>query len=383
MKLKYTALSIVLSSCILCFSIQSSEALAASSFIINTLSTTGEGKINQSHGKQTKAFMIFQPAGWVGYAYPPHKETSYPYNFRHAFTWPKDGGVNSFINRSSAIYLKQMEQIKSLSPNIAVAALIMPDVEGGMVTCFNGQMSQRVAVCNSGQLMTTKQLIPHVKHAAWMKGLQVAPFFSITNLDPIPAGKTKGQYTLEKLKHLTEWWMGQLDGTAVKTSEGKVVILTESINSGLELGSAEQAAVINYMNSRSDILWVDNLANADQNPAIAANNVLRSGANSDIASQEWLKSIWGDRYRYHHINKIADCRLYVNSCTRSPAHGEVKYSSEEDRLKTLNIIPHHAGSYPIVISQWNEYSEWLVYEPSEYNGLNEYYYLQWRLSQQP
>ncbi len=206
-----------------------------------------------------------------------------------------------------------------------------------------------------GAWTTPKSSLAAVKWAAWMKGIEVAPLISI-NLYDSPNGSSRAALVLQRLKDFVDWYMTTIDKTTLKTTSGKVVVLTEGLpeNTDLQNEAAAKAALASYMNSRTDILWIDNLLLQDGNPESVGSNVYRSAATSDPTGsvQDSLNSIWGGRCLW----------TFLDRCGEVPRH-EPLISLKQFRCRWLNLSSRNPKKYPVIISQWNEYAESHVFEP--------------------
>jgi hypothetical protein len=324
----------------------------------NVLSTTGEGNGNNAYGQRINNILIFQAGGWSGLAMGTPGIDS---------TWPLHWGKQGYLEKNNNTLLWQMHEIKNLNKT-AIAVLFMPPSEAassGYGACWDGRwVTDRI--CNGGKWSNPQELFANVKWAAWMKGIQVAPLISINNNDKKTDVKIK-------LTSFVDWYMSTVDNTTLKTVDGKVVILTEGLPGNTKLSDQQKADILSYMGSKTNIFWIDNLV-ADQ-PSATPGNIYRSAATTDTTGsvQDALKSVWGKRYLWH----------FVDRSGKKASDLAANTIPESVRLKWLNIMPHGQNSYPVVISQWNEYSEYLTFEPNMHDGYNEYYYLRWRLGQQP
>ncbi len=335
----------------------------------NVLTHKGEGGANPDYGKKIKNLMIFHPtsAKWWYEQVPERPDevwsSTWPLNWGKGpatYSSPSDQG---YMFRNKDVYLKQMEEIQGLGGHTAVAAFLIPNDEAGW-----GYGSYWTP---TGQWKRPMELYDEVRWAAWQKGVQVAPFLSFN--DYLKKGP---ESILPELKKMVDFVMQRVDAVSVKTTDGKVVILIEGLPpvNGLEDRPDLIAQINQYLASRTDILWIDNLANSCPT---AAPNIYRSAAVSDMSGtiQESLKNICGGRYLWHFTNR------HVPRTNKTPSG--LEYIPMDVQQRWLNIVPHDPNMYPVIISQWNEYSEWKMFEPSEYDGDSEYNYLKWRMTQQP
>jgi len=337
----------------------------------NALYKTGEGNSNPSYQRSIKNILIFQAGGWSGLPVEADKSPTWPLAPPAVY-----GGRTGYLSKTNSFYLEQMGLIKSLNKDTAIAVLVMPDEEArasGYGTCFNGIWSGGTGCSAGGAWTTPKSSLAAVKWAAWMKGIEVAPLISI-NLYDSPNGSSRAALVLQRLKDFVDWYMTTIDKTTLKTTSGKVVVLTEGLpeNTDLQNEAAAKAALASYMNSRTDILWIDNLLLQDGNPESVGSNVYRSAATSDPTGsvQDSLNSIWGGRYLWTFLDRWGSSTARA---TNIP---------EAVRCRWLNLSSRNPKKYPVIISQWNEYAESHVFEPNEHDGYDEYRYLQRRLAQQ-
>lgn len=250
-----------------------------------------------------------------------------------------------------------MEEIKNLG-HTAVAMFMIPNDEAG--TGYGAYWAP------TGEWKRPMEYFDEVRWAAWMKGVHVAPFISLN--DYLGKGPSS---ILPTLKQMVDFSMQQLDDVVLKTDDGRVIILIEGLPSQTNLSAGHKAAINAYLASRTDILWVDNLV---LDCPTHASNIYRSAAASDTTGtvQESLKNSCGGRYLWSFTNKVA-----------AKNTSELAFIPFPIQERWLNINPHDDSMYPVIHSQWNEYSEWLIFEPNEYWGESEYNYLKWRISQQP
>ncbi|MFC5474493.1 hypothetical protein [Paraherbaspirillum soli] len=369
----------------------------------NNLSTTGEGQINSSYGKQIKNLMIYQAGGWAGFPEVAMAARGQGYDP----TWPQVGGVNNYLLRNPEILLRQMGQIKSLNANTAIAVLIMPPEEADFPSkplnlkkkfgaCLNGSWAGQDNCSGGDGWKRSDEMFAQVRWAAWMKGIEVAPFFSINNYDH-ENELGRGQYVLPKLQRLVTWVRSMTDATSLKTVDGKIVIMTEGLPGNTGLSDQQRQDLLSWMGQQLDILWLDNLAVPFNNPQSLMQypNIYVSGQiappldvpnplTSDYATdgtwcptpdaQTSLKSMFGPRYRWSFTDRFGKTKADMYSYNHKVC--------ESLRMRWLNISPYDSTMYPVIISQWNEYGEFLYFEPSQFDGNAEFNYLSWRLSQQ-
>jgi hypothetical protein len=307
-------------------------------------------------------------------------------------TWPLanhgfPGGRVGYMSKSKESLLNQMAQIKALNANTAIAVLIVPDEEAaasGYGACFPTTWINDRTCTAGGTWSTPKAMFPTVAWAAWMKGIQVAPLLSVNVYDhikgsvgyPTADDPNRAAVAVARMKSYVDWYMSTVNLTTLKSTDGRVVILTEGLSPFTNLANdpAARNDMIQYMKSRTDILWIDNFSGIDVTDISDVNHIYRSAATEDVDGtvQDGLKAAWGPKYLWHFLDRYG-----YN--TANPTN-----IKEDVRLKWLNITPPaDTQNYPVIISQWNEYSESLTFEPDEMYGPAEYNYLQWRLSQQP
>jgi hypothetical protein len=383
---QFTCLALLLLALLLALAPVGEAAITPySSDMRNALTTTGEGSANPAYGNRIRNLMIFQVGGWSGL--PPAEVPGGPPGTVDP-TWPLHWGVGGYLNKSGDVYLWQMHEVAALNRYTAVAFLMMPDEEetaSGYGANYPGLGWQR-----------TKGLFPYAKWAAWMKGIMVAPVISINCYDRLN-DPNRGAYVLGKLQAFTNWYRTTNNAVMLKTVQGKIVICTEGLPQNTNLSATQREAILNWMGQQTDILWIDNLAFRDDNPNSILNrpNIYRSAAiappypppspltsdygpdgtwNPAVSPQDSLKSVYGTRYLWHFCDRFAK---------REAESWQANYKvGETTRLKWLNISPNEPNRYPVIISQWNEYAEFLIWEPNELEGYGGFNYLQWRLSQQ-
>lgn len=337
----------------------------------NGLSLRGDGSANPAFGAQTKNLILFQASGWAGL--PAGEMDS---------AWPLHFGKAGYMVKSHDVLMQQTYEIRELGLNNAMAVLLMPDEESdgsGFGACWNSAWSPSSSPrpCVSQDAWRRPMAVfPEVMWAAWMNGLQVTPMFSINNYGALDSQSDIGALVLPKLKKMLDWYRSQIVGSAValRTEDGRLVILTEGLPECTRLSELQRAELLAFMNAQSDVLWIDNLANSDANPSAASANILRTAAAS-MAAQDWVHSLWGDRYRFAYgprwAKSKADAVLPENNMPQA------------EREKALGINPPNSNLYPVIVHQWNEYAEFLVIEPNDWNGNNEYDYTKWMFSRQP
>lgn len=331
----------------------------------NTLTFTGEGQPNPLYNQRIKNLIIYHPTG-AAWWYDQE-----PNNPNWTSTWPLDGGKGpsdytgphnkGYLFRDHAYFLNQMEHFKNLG-HTAVAAFMIPNNEAGLIP----REGYGAYWTPTGEWKKPADYYDTVKWAAWMKGVHVAPFISLNDY------REKGsKEILPALKRMVDFAMHRFDGVSLKTDDGRAVILIEGLPWRTNLSAAQKTEIHKYLASRTDIVWIDNLALAC--PTYAP-NIYSSAAVSDMSGtiQENFKNNCGGRYLWHFVNKTA---------ATNP--GALQFIPFDIQKRWLNITPHDADMYPVIHSQWNEYTEWLIYEPNQYWGNNEYDYIKWRISQQP
>lgn len=322
--------------------------------MFNTLSYTGEGVLNTAYNKQIKNIMIFHAGGWTYWHETEGGDSTWSEHWgKGPRRWnsPNDKG---YLIKDNDVYRWQMYELKVISEHTAVAVLLMPDSEAGW--------GYGAYWKSNGQWKRPKELYASVRWAAWMKGVVVAPMISINDYDNAGPGAVLG-----KIIKLTEF-VKQYNGlTSLKTPDGKLVVMIEGLPWRLNLSPDQIQEINNYMASEAGIFWINNITD----DCYIAPNIYRSAASSTPGVQDFYKENCNGRYLWHYANRYGR------------SFDEIKYFPMEDQLKWLNISPHDPDMYPVIISQWNEYSEFLIWEPNEFDGYNEFWYLKWRLSQQP
>ncbi|OMH25575.1 hypothetical protein [Motiliproteus sp. MSK22-1] len=393
----------------------SSNAMALD--VKNTLQYTGEGVPNPAYNQKVKNIMIFQPMAstwwydldgtyhedpntgedvlWEAGAWPPNWNTwdpqPAPYVLNNALKNPlssdlgqpsswlqgdrvpnsADPDQKGYVFRDKETYLKQMDLIKGLDVDVwgnrngstAIAVFLVPDNEANFG--YGAYWKP------SGQFRRPLSLFSEVKWAAWKKGIQVAPFISLNRFDLIDETPKEIDTILPDLKAIVDSIKASADAVSLRTEDGRLIVLIEGLPGRTHLhdegNEGYRDAIINYMKSETGVLWIDNLTNVcDSNTA----NIYRSAATHDPI-QEGEKNSCPGRYLWHYTHRNGKNR---NDLSTVPMYLQERW---------LNITPHDPEMYPVIISQWNEYSEWKMFEPNSFDGDSEYQYLRWRFHQQP
>ncbi len=324
--------------------------------MFNTLAYTGKGVPNTAYNKQIKNIMIFHAGGWKYWYEIEDGDSTWSEHWgKGPSTYDCEPGKNKgYMYRDNDVYRWQMYDLKVVNENTAVAVLLMPDSEAGL-----GYGAKWISNC---EWKRPKALYGNVMWAAWMNGVVVAPMISINDFDNAGPGAVLG-----KVIEMTEFVKQYNSLTSLKTPDGKLVVMIEGLPWRLNLSPEQIQAINDYMASQTDIFWINNITD----DCFIASNVYRSAASSAPGVQDFYKENCNGRYLWHYANRYGR------------SFDEIKYFLMEDQLKWLNISPHDPEMYPVIISQWNEYSEFLIWEPNEFDGYREFWYLKWRLSQQP
>jgi hypothetical protein len=319
-----------------------------------------------------KDIMIYQVGGWAGAA-GPHK------SLRDAdYEWPAYGGMSAYRSRSPDILAHQMTLIAGLGNQVAIGVLLMTDsdsAKSGYGTCWNGSWSSNSPGgngCDNGTLTYPLAMYDNVRTAARAAGVRYAPDFSLMNYDGV-----RGSAVLPKLEQFIDWWRPRLpDPSAARAPDGHYYVIVDSLPPQDDFSDADKKALIAYMKSQSDIDWIDNMVDDDNHPSSYSGNVYRSAASPDYQAQRAIAL----REDSHYLWWFA-----ANRVTRTYREAELAANKvpEDGRLMLLNIRPYDPSKYPVMISQWNEYGEYLFFEPSTKSGDRNYDYLKGRLSQQP
>ncbi|MFP5519796.1 MAG: hypothetical protein ACLGGX_07830 [Bdellovibrionia bacterium] len=336
---------------------------SSSKIMINTLSSTGEGKPNPYFQKRIKNILVFQVGGWSGL--PTEKDVDPD--------WPLDGGKVGYLSKDMNRLQRQLELIRGLGDSVAISVLLMTDGDSkasGYGTCWNGTWVEGNK-CNGGEWRRPLSLYREVKFAAWKKGIMVAPYISLMNYEYKPG--TAGDKILPKLIAALNQLRPTFDGTSLKTTDGRWVVMVDSLPEWAGLSTVQKNEIYAYMATQKDILWIDNLVLEYS----SAPNVLRSAATFDRSGviQDALKTQWGNRYLWWFTAGFAKTwaqKIHPDNNIPQPL-----------REKWMNIHPHDSANYPVIISQWNEYAEYLIFEPSVRSKNANYDYLKWMISRQP
>ncbi len=332
----------------------------------NALQYLGDGLPNVAHRMPIRNLVVFQAAGWRGLPLDAHAGLIDP-------TWPRDGGQRGYLRRSAARYRAQMRLIRDLAPTMAVAILVMPDTDA---RASGYGAYQRARLLPWARWRSPLALFASARAAARRAGLPVAPFLSINNYGgPQRPFSCRARQTLYQLEQLTDWYLTHhLDDATLRCDDGRIVILTEGLPDQTTLDDAHRQRLADFCNRRDDVLWIDNLGLFD--PRQVGGHVWRSAAVFDPSGsvQESLRDAWGDRYRWHYVPRFAKSRTQL---ARAEHHVPLAL-----KRRWLNVGAGSAARYPTVISQWNEYAEYLHLEPSELEGESTYREFQALLAEQ-
>ena len=336
---------------IFCFCMLTDRAKAVNTTCYNVAQIKGNGQSNaQWYNQVQKNFMIFQMGGWSGLTYDQVHEP----------TWPLHWGQSGYFNRNNDVYQWQMAEVAAVNYNMAPIFLIMPDEEAA--ACGYGCYFD-------GVWKNPRQLYPNAAWAAWYNGLMWGPFFSINLIDD----PGHGERVLGRLQTLTNWWRANPSLMQLRNTDGKLIICTEGLPQNLNMTVEQRHALQDWMTAQTDIVWIDNLAFVQEEVARAGSNVCRSAATNDPYGgiQDWLKNIWGDKYRWHYLHRYGE------------KISQIVWTDPTVGNKWLNISPPMSCPWPVLFSQWNEYGESLTFEPTELDQYDEWYFLLNILQGQP
>lgn len=336
----------------------------------NRLSHRGDGTLNPAFGKQVKNIIVYQASAWSGL---PRESMDN--------TWPLAFARSGYAAKSKDVFLRQNREIAGLGQHVAIAVLLMPDEESdasGFGACWNSawlDSSAKPPCADRGAWRRPMALYPEAAWAAWMNGIPIAPMFSINNYGLAASDPNAGRRVLPKLRAMLDWYRNLARGSLamLRTDADKLVILTEGLPENTRLSDAQRRELLQYMAAQTDVLWLDNLASSDANPSLAGSNTIRTAA-APMPVQTWLAGRWGARYRFAYVPRWAK--------SQAEASRPENNMSQVDREKALGIYPPAPDRYPVILHQWNEYAEFLVIEPSERGGYDEYNYIRWMLSRQ-
>lgn len=327
--------------------------------IKNTLEWTGDGPRNPAFNKQIKNLLLFHPTGarwWYDLEDErPDWASTWPLHTGRGPAEPKPGD-NGYNVLSPENYEHQMQLIADMSENVAVACFLLPNDEAG--NGYTGWWSP------TQQWRKPLEQWDFVRNAAWKKGLLTMPFFSLNDF------RHKGPDSyLGVLQQMTDAALRN-DIAAVRDSQDRPVICIEGLPFHTNFEPHHRLAISQWLASRDDIVWIDNLL---LDAPTYAENIYRSAAvgypSGEI--QEKIKSICDGRYLWTHTQR------------NSKDGRDIEPIPLVVQEKWLNINPHDPAAYPVVIYQWNEYSEWKVLEPNEFDQHSVYEFMKWMFSRQP
>lgn len=331
--------------------------------LLAILARTGTAAV--ARGTEIKDIIIYQPGGWAGVMK----------DHRGDYEWPAHGGMSAYRSRSPEILRHQMALIAGLGEHVAIGVLMMTDedsAKSGYGTCWNGSWSGK-RTCDSGELIYPFDMYDKVRAAARAAGVRYAPNFSMMNYDG-----ARGHAVLEKLQQAIDWWRARLpDPHAAKDEEGRYYVIVDSLPQQTKFSDEDKEEIIEYMKSQLDIKWVDFMVNGNTPPVnkYYHDNVYHSVWGTDKV-RNWLNSQQRDHLLWSFQTNFPSRSLAE---ARSPA----KKIPEEVHEKWMNISPWDPSKYPVIIDQWNEYGEFLMFEPSTQLGTKNYDYLKWLISRQP
>jgi hypothetical protein len=319
-------------------------------------------------GDPIKDIIIYQPGGWSGLIRDSDKNIE--------LEWPKEGGRSAYLSRNPGLLLHQMKLIAELGKHVAIGVLLMTDSDAsrsGYGTCWNGSWGGKADVCERGEFIRPLEMYDHIRSAARAFDLRYVPDFSLMNYDGV-----RGAGMLGKLKSAIAWWRKRLpDSLAAKSATGRYYVIIDGLPKLDEFSPSNKAELFSYMQSQQDIDWIDNLVDVDDNPSAYsdASNIFRSAAAEDDV-QRFFNARLGARYLWW---------FTLNRVVRDPADAtlDINKIPEDVRMRQLNINPHDPLKYPVIISQWNEYGEGLVIEPTTKSPALNYEYLRAKLALQP
>lgn len=313
-----------------------------------------------------KSIFLFQVGGWTGVANRQDLDLE----------WPLYGGPDAYVRRSPDILAHQMSLIADLGPNVAIAVLLMTDTDSnlsGYGACWNGTWGRLPGRCSTGTLLHPFAMYDHVRAAARHAGVRYLPEFSLMNYDGV-----RGSGVLPKLQQAISWWRTKLpDPYAAKSPDGKYYVVLDSLAQQTALSAADKVALITYMKSQTDIIWLDRMVNASTPPTNTYyhDNVFHL-VWGDETVQDWYDSFERDGMHWTFLTNKS-VHTYASSTDAAYKFSQVA------QLKWLNVAPHSPTKYPVMIDQWNEYAEYHMFEPSSRHSTRIYDYIKWMLSRQP
>ncbi len=286
--------------------------------------------------------------------------------------WPLAGGKPAYLARTPESLAHQMDLIKGIGDHLVIAPLLMSDSDSeasGYRACWNGTPSDDGHIC-TGTWRYPFAMYDELRTAAKAKGVRYVPNFSVMNYDGM-----RGAQVLPKLKDMIAWLRTRMpDAHMAKDAQGRSYVILDSLPEQLGMTEAQKQEVLVYLKSQSDIVWIDNFLVMAPTTANYSGNVYLSTWGSE-ATKDAMNSQLGDHFLWwFQANEVATNPTDANNPARK--------IPEQVRLKWLNIEPYDPTKYPVIISQWNEYAEYLIFEPSIKSGTANYEYLKWRLSQQ-
>src|SRR5208337_3465651 len=137
--------------------------------------------------------------------------------------------------------------------------------------------------------------------------------------------------------------------------QDQYVIILDSLPSQAALSDTQKLQVMQFMATQSDIFWIDNMVGMLSNaaPSTTASNIYESSWGDD-PTKDYLAQIWGEKYLWWFT------ALNGGVKTQAAASDPTNQVPQSIREKWLNIQPYNSDHYPVIISQWNEYAEYLI-----------------------
>ncbi len=336
-------------------------------YMENQIARLANGSANPAFGAQIRNVLLVQIGGWSGL----------PTSAAHDPDYPLAGGRTAYLTKNPNVYAQQMELIRGLGNSVAVTYLLMNDADSnasGYGACWQGTWTNNQN-CSGGAWRRPMALYREAKAAANARGIPVAPEFSIMNYQ---YGLGNGApHFLPRLRDFLAWARPTFDNGNLRNGNGQYVVIVDGLYEWTPLNDTQRTEIMAYMQSQTDILWVDNMVGPLSTGQRSTNapNVFSTSWGND-AAKSTLAQIWGESYVYTYTS------LLGAAPTLSLAQAPGNQVPQSIREKWLNISPYRPTQYPVFIHQWNEYAEYLIFEPSQRAGYANYEYLKSMIARQ-
>lgn len=340
--------------------------------LVNRIPALADGKHNPGFNNTIQNLLIFQIGGWSGLNIgTPGWEP----------IWPSCGGKKAYLSRNRRSIARQFTLVKKLNLNTAAAILMMPpeeNIASGYKTCWNG-VTESAYSCNGGEFKHPHELYPEALKIAEEVGLTILPHISLMGWGSLENNPTQ---VLASLTFMTEKLIkdSATSKAALRDQQGRLVIILEGFAASKILTSSLDPAVkekfkrdaLAYLGSKSNVLWMDILLDDPLNPNSFPANV-HHWSFGDIDQMRFRRNMYGNSFSYH---------ASLGPVARNLEQFKATQFSRSQLMETFGILPQ-SNIFPVIVSQFNEYAEYFIAEPSDKLGQSQFDLLRSILSQQP